>query len=239
VFELALGEPHRLDVTKVGGTPYRPENLPWPERREHGPMTFLAKFRFTESKDHIGPFPGDILLVFVKDKDLDFYGEDPEYFHFEWHPLGLTELARKGAIEPAWIFANCFGVRHRSVAFQETEECAKILRPLIPKYFPDLESFVTETRIESLVHLNGWMKIGGTPPLGNVGVTDNRRMKFLASIPPIQPNFYAVYPWINRPEPVDFPLPADQVLEWSFDIAWINLFIDETGKVVARCETIV
>src|SRR5437763_6988865 len=51
VFVLAKGEPKRRDVTKVGGLPYRPADLKWPERPDQVPFTFLAQFHFGKSRD--------------------------------------------------------------------------------------------------------------------------------------------------------------------------------------------
>src|SRR5438105_1740921 len=61
VFVLAKGEPKRRDVTKVGGLPYRPADLEWPERPDKVPFTFLAQFQFGGSRDLVGRLPGDVL----------------------------------------------------------------------------------------------------------------------------------------------------------------------------------
>lgn len=54
LFLFALGEPKQRDVTKVGGLQYRPEGKPWPRSTNTGePLTFVAQYRFTESRDII------------------------------------------------------------------------------------------------------------------------------------------------------------------------------------------
>ena len=237
LFALGIGEPSLRGVTKVGGMPYRPSKLPWPER-DGAPMTFLAQFRFTESRDHVGPLPGDILLVFVRSKKLDLFGQDPEYFHFEWYPLGLSELVEpESTPKPDWSFATCYGVKHRSVDFPNDMECDGLLRPFLLDYFPDLEAYDFDLQIASLLQWRR-LKIGGIPDLGNVNVGQNQihGLKFLGTIPTIRPPFEGTYRWINRPnaESVSFPYPPSEILEWWLDLAWINLFLEQNGEVVAR-----
>jgi hypothetical protein len=238
VFALGLGESSRRDVTKIGGLPYRPKGLPWPELRESGPMTFLAQFRFSESQDLVGSLPGDVLLVFIAHRDLDFFGKDPTYFHFEWHSLGQTDLVDE-VPSPEWKFVTCFGVRHRTVDFRDPDQCAQVLRPLVAHYFPDIDPNIVDGRVSSIIHLSGKLKIGGLPDQGNYcegqGMTDG--LRFLASIPTIFPRFSAPYRWINRPEPrpYEFPFPPEEMLEWPQEALWINLFLSPNGDVEARC----
>jgi hypothetical protein len=87
VFVMAKGEPCRRHATKVGGLPYRPCKLAWPTSPAGEPLTFLAQFCFSDSKDLTGELPGDVLLFFAESAEAIFDG-----LHYEWYPLGLTGL---------------------------------------------------------------------------------------------------------------------------------------------------
>jgi Domain of unknown function (DUF1963) len=243
VFALALGEPTRRDVTKVGGLPYRPRDLPWPASPDEGPMTFLAQFRFTESKDHLACLPGEILTVFVKNRHLDFFGEDPSYFCFEWFPLGLSDLIQnEEAPKPGWKFIICYGVRHRTVDFIDAPKCLEILNRVILDDLPDEGLYDVEFRLRSILHLGGRMKIGGLPDVGNAGRLDNqadRDLRFVASIPTILPRFGSRFRWLNCPDfaPDRYPYPPEETLEWPQEGTWINLYLNEDGNTIARCAT--
>src|SRR5262249_43668925 len=121
VFAFALGEPAERSITKFGGAPYRPRDLPWPET-DAGPMTFVCQYRFTESRDLVGDLPGDVLLIFAREYGLYTGEPDQPYFHFEWQSLGLTDLIEPQAVpKPAWDFLQAYGVRFRTVDYAGSE----------------------------------------------------------------------------------------------------------------------
>jgi hypothetical protein len=133
-FVLALGEPEFRHVTKIGGVPYRPAEKAWPAcsgpsandahwqtRPPAGsPMTFLAQFCFAGSADFLGRLPGDVLLIFAEDRDAF---DRPESVHFEWHPLGISDLvAEENVPQPGWHFVKCFGYRWRTEDYPDAKE---------------------------------------------------------------------------------------------------------------------
>jgi hypothetical protein len=85
----ATGEPADRSVTKIGGLPYRPYGLPWPEEATGQPMRFIAQLCFVDSRDVVPPLPGDVLLIFGDD---DALLAEPEHLVFEWWPLGPESL---------------------------------------------------------------------------------------------------------------------------------------------------
>ncbi|MGD9644530.1 MAG: DUF1963 domain-containing protein [Pirellulales bacterium] len=118
---MALGEPARPDVTKIGGLPYRPAGIPWPSTKFGAPMTFVAQFRFTESHDIVGETPGEILLVFAPESYPAKDPSDPRFFHLEWYPLGITALVQpEEQPAPGWRFITCYGQRYRTDDYPES-----------------------------------------------------------------------------------------------------------------------
>ncbi|MEO1996876.1 MAG: DUF1963 domain-containing protein [Planctomycetaceae bacterium] len=136
VFVLAYGEPERRDVTKFGGLSYRPADKPWPVSAESGEeMTFVGQFRFTESKDIVGPVPDDILLCFFDEAvvyDSDSFPGPPV---LEWYPLGMENLISSEQLpSPQIEFPTCYGVRHRTVDYVD-ERAFELVRSVLPEEF--------------------------------------------------------------------------------------------------------
>src|SRR5258708_39317883 len=48
VFVFGLGDPPLPDMTKFGGSPFRPPRLPWPKGDNEKPATFVCQFRMVE-----------------------------------------------------------------------------------------------------------------------------------------------------------------------------------------------
>ena len=99
IFIMADGEPNNRHATKIGGLPYRPARMEWPTSLDGTPMSFLAQIDFADSTDLVGELPGDVLLVFTPDTE----GCCIETLHFEWQPLGLSDLI-SGTLFPS---RNC------------------------------------------------------------------------------------------------------------------------------------
>ena len=91
-FVMASGDaPHRA-MTKLGGVPYLPASVPWPERS--GTVgDFYAQINFLDSKDIVPAVPGDVLLVF-RFHDLDRTSWDPELYECIWVNVREQELVR-------------------------------------------------------------------------------------------------------------------------------------------------
>jgi hypothetical protein len=231
IFLFGLGEPTQCDITKVGGLPYRPSNKPWPQTPAGKPYTFLAQFRFTESKDTVGTTPGDILLVFTLDHDMGWPGSD-EYFEFEWYPLGIETLADPQNVpKPAWEFVVCHGIRYRTTDFTEDRSRKSIINFLRSHKIEDPEIYVSE-----FCQMSG-MKIGGIPSLipegiGDVEIERDLPGTFLGSLSSIFVSPDVAYPWINHPKPIDQneSCQDSMTLNWR-DGAVLNFSLDDEGKV--------
>jgi hypothetical protein len=128
-FYFVRGEPAKSFVTKIGGLPYRPAEVPWPSAEEGQPMTFLAQFCFSGSTDLVGALPGDVLLVFAEDNQAYYpspYGDDNR-FRFEWYPLGLPNLLTASQVpETSWKLVPCAGVVQRTSESRGSYEGVKI-----------------------------------------------------------------------------------------------------------------
>jgi hypothetical protein len=85
----ARGEPADRSVTKIGGLPYRPSDVPWPVGDGGQPLRFIGQLCFADSRDVVPPLPGDILLVFGDDEALV---AEAERLVFEWWPLTTGSL---------------------------------------------------------------------------------------------------------------------------------------------------
>ena len=228
---LALGEPKRRDVTKVGGVPYRPRAKPWPETSDGKPMTFLAQFRFAESKDIVGDLPGDILLVFAA--DLDFYEyEDEEQLKFEWYPLGLRELIRRDApVFKDREFVTCYGVRHRTVDFLRNIP-AEVLQKVIPTRI--LGGYPIEFAALQVSRLAG-VKTGGLP-MYFYSRKERPDLylpgRFLCSIGTIIPMHEQPFPWHNRRDQI--PLGENLSEELNLEVCdgfVLNMAIDDSQQL--------
>ncbi len=240
VLVFAGGSPRRRDVTKVGGLPYRPREKPWPTTADGVPMTFLAQYRFVESRDIIGETPGDILLVFAADED-SFWDDAPNRPAFEWYPLGLKQLIRRKEIpEPLWKFSPCYGHRCRTVDYVERCALEAILKSLPPEAadmdFSEAYSWDPLWQVTGAVAKLIGMKIGGAPHwnrphLVRPGVDCPGR--FLCSLSTIIATSQGPYPWVNHPEPFSGKEWFSKVNTFLsiVDGFILNFSLDENGKV--------
>ena len=193
VFILADGEPQDRNVTKVGGLPYRPANLAWPSEADGSPLTFLAQFDFTDSFDIVGETPGEVLLVFTPDSDED---GPIDSLHFEWHPLGLTDLIRAGTVpRPNWRFKPCYGYRYRTVSYPKAKRKSELETNMYP--------MCQGLEIWSDYHLLQFqaMQIGRAPFFIQQG-DDQLPRKMLCTINSICIAADTPFPWINHPRPL-------------------------------------
>lgn len=153
------GEAPARCMTKVGGAPYRPAALQWPCREDGAPLTFVAQFSFMQSKDLVPELPGEVLLLFARDKDL--YMGDPPYWYFEWQPGGLTNLIEPDDVPPpSWIFARGYAVRHRTVDYEDEATVAEQAKWV--GEIANMHPYRLRTMLRSVARLPG-VKIGGLP----------------------------------------------------------------------------
>ena len=188
-------------------------------------MTFLGQLNFLNSKDITGPLPGDVLLVFAREEVplLD----DPDALRFEWYPEGLTGLVGPDAVAtPAWRFVVCYGHRHRTVDFPDTQ--------------PRLDA-EGRMHIPYMLSVLEGTKIGGVPPF-RMEIEEHGGMpgRYLASIGTICPALGCPYPWMNEPSPYAVfasdekkgmrHCGAEDELEWG-DAGVLSLFLDEQNEI--------
>jgi Domain of unknown function (DUF1963) len=87
VFVFGKGESKQLYLTKVGGKPYLSEDVAWPEDEDGMPLSFVAQFCFSDSKDLVGKLPGDVLLIFgstVDEENLEWERGNADDLTFIW-----------------------------------------------------------------------------------------------------------------------------------------------------------
>lgn len=233
IFVFAEGEPPRRDVTKVNGPPYRPAQRPWPTSADGDPMTFLAQFRFTESRDLVGQTPGDLLLVFATDDSLFPFDQPQETLLFEWYRLGLDDLvSAEGCPPPRWRFAHCHGVRHRTVDYPGLDAEKFFLRVVPREARHDVPDDLV---VRPLCCLDG-MKIGGAPLWYDSGEGPDWEPilgKFLCSISTISPELREPFPWINHAAPIPFDAATvtQDMLLFCLNGFILNFFIDDSGRI--------
>lgn len=198
-------------------------------------MTFLAQYRFAESRDLVGDLPGDILIVFASDDSLFPFDQPQETLRFEWYPLGIEDLVTTDECPPPrWRFVHCHGVRHRTVDYPGVEAEDLFMR-VVPhaarRKVPD------DLVVRPLCCLYG-TKIAGAPLWFNSGETasgpDSEFCgRFLCSLSSIVPRRDEPFPWLNHPSPVRLDMSSfnDEVLLFCSNGFLLNFFIDETGRV--------
>lgn len=231
VFVLGWGKsPHR-DMTKIDGIPYRPADREWPMSSHGKPMTFLAQYRFVESKDIVGQLPGDLLLVFIEDRELA-YDSPQEFLRFEWYPTGLSDLCVPGGLpDPAWTFAACYGLRNRTVDYSE-DVPVEVLRECVPEW--RFSESTAPENAEAFSRVLG-VKIGGLPTFPYDAKQRERippGARFLCSLSSVYPALGVEHPWLNVAEPI--PVTARLWPEMYLDFMdgfVLDFWIDDAGEV--------
>ncbi len=186
VFVWAKGEPPRPEVTKIGGLPYWPANQEWPRNSSNAPLTFIAQFCLTDSRDIIDDPPCDVLLLFA---DFEtFWDEDPNSLIFAQVDIGDGEQIRAQDVpKTEWEIAPLYGHIHRTFDFPESANC--------------FEAYGRPWRLDILEGT----KIGGLPHW----VQDEEDLpgRFLCALGPSAPSSDVAYPWINIAQPIGFGDP--------------------------------
>jgi hypothetical protein len=223
IFIMAEGEPENRHATKIGGLPYRQAGMDWPTSLDGTPMSFLAQIDFTDSTDLVGELPGDVLLVFTPDTESC----DIETVHFEWQPLGLSDLISGNAL-PEQVFCHdpCYGHLCRTVSYPEARRNPELAATKYP--------MCGGREIWSSHHLLQYQatQIGQAPFFIQHGDRDLPG-QLLCAISSVQPDQHERYPWVNRPEPL---MPKDQ---WRYDnkylmmgdVGCIYISIDGVGNL--------
>ncbi len=229
-FIFGRGEPPERHLTKVHGLPYRPRDLAWPTDEFGNPLTFLVQFSFVDSHDHIGPLPGDVLLIFIK----DMYVHGCILFEFEWQKLGIDDLVMS-APPPALEFPTCYAVRNRSFDFTDESIATNAFKTLVdPTLYAQGNLRFQKRAIRALACYRG-MKIGGVPfwnepsqiPDGVQGAG-----KFLCAFHGVSVMDDSPYPFVNEPKALGF---YDSISEKNnlvfYDGLILNFYLGKNGSV--------
>ena len=212
IFVMANGEPEHRWATKIGGLPYRSADEDWPTTADGKPLTFVGQFNFSDSKDIVGELPSDLLLIFSDNSDGPF---DP--IHFEWQPLGLTELIHRPQL-PRLLYdlPPCYGHVFRTANF-----------PAVKRRVPsDIEQAPMCRGLEvwSSYFVPNYQatQIGGAPYFIQKD-DDCLPGRIVCTISSPMPDQHSAYPWLNHPEPLQ---PEGK---WSFDHKY--LMIGDAGCI--------
>lgn len=232
IFILNLGEPEQRTVTKIGGLPYRAAGKPWPTAPSGVPMTFIAQFCFTDSRDLVPSLPGDLLLVFIEGKEIRLRNPTPGWHRniiyelmwgrgdhrdsavtFEWVSLGDFLLTTVEEVpETPWKITPLYGTIYRTWDYPNTDGFA----------YPEVAKHIATT-LEA-------MKIGGVYP--SPWVPQEDLGTYLCTLNSV---FYhrPSYPFLNVPGPIS-------VEEWRSspsepftigDMGLMNIFLSVDGSI--------
>jgi hypothetical protein len=220
VFIHSVGEPENRFATKIGGLPYRPAHLQWPTTKDGRSMALIAQFNFTNSKDIIGDLPGDLLLIFGDDADGPV-----EPLHFEWQPLGLSNLVTKLPGDQMEI-TPCFGNRWRTVSYPNAKPLNMTGR------YPKCNG--KDVRSSYWIPQYQATQIGRAPFFIQDG-DDDMPGTPLCTVASVQPDAHKPFPWVNHPEPLcsENEWPRDDGNLMIGDLGCIYVFIDDEGKIHA------
>jgi hypothetical protein len=187
VFVMAKGEPQERHVTKVSGLPYWPSAKPWPTGPKGKPLFFVAQFCFADSQDLTGQLPGDILLIFSRDKYF-------KSLKFEWLPLGLNDLIQPAAVPtPPSSGTPCYGLICRTKNYPSAEPKPEVAGAEFLKVGGlDVHGHFRVTEYQAT-------QIGGRPFYiqGNPNLPGSH----LCTLSSVQPDMHGRYPWVNQEEP--------------------------------------
>ncbi len=185
VFVFAEGEPDDPRITKVGGRPYWPRQLPWPTDTNGRPAAFVGQVYFGDSCDITGELPGDLLVVTAIDIDLE-----TESFSYHWFTTSrdAIELADEPA-NPVFAVFPCFGHIHRTWDYPNGDDAFERVRQY--EYLAVIEG----TKIGGCPR---WIQEDETPP----------GARFICSVGSTEPGYScdwhpSSYPFINRRDPLD------------------------------------
>lgn len=222
VFVWNIGEPSRREITKIGGLPYRASTQEWLYSKSGRPLTFIAQVCFADSKELIGTLPGDILLIFGETGKygVDWDDDEQSSFVFEWVSIGDFALVGDSDIpETVWKPLPVYGSIFRTYDY------------------PDCDEYFNQHNYPSFLSVLEATKINGVP----VWIQDTAELsgRFLCSIASIEPAISGKhggikikpFPYINRPEPIEFyEWYNSHAVRWG-DMGVLNIFLDENGKV--------
>lgn len=236
IFLLSLGESPRRDITKIGGVPFRPRSKPWPLTAKHDePYTFLAQFRFVESRDLFPKLPGEILLIFGYERTPRPYRDDS--LVFEWYSADEQDLIDAASMpRPGWDLCQAFGHLYRTREYEVESPFFDACQDYVDSD-EGLRDFVAQAAIARLRCL----KIGGRPSWGS-GSRDEyeTQRRHLCTLPRALPKHSEAFPYVNREEPYALDRAGMKQAErdsfWCPDVDAIYLFLDQRGNIAWEVE---
>lgn len=228
-------QPEHRAVTKIGGLPYRPTGKPWPVAAAGQPLTFLAQFCFTDSRDLVPALPGDILLIFAKGRayggrqdDYDFAFGESDLFAFEWVSLGDAPLVSQAeAPDTGWSFLPCYGTLCRTWDYPSVAEFG------YPEIAEDIPGICEATKIGGAAP---WMDSEDFTWLDRETETPGR---YLCTLCSVFGDHHEPYPFLNVSDPIPYE-------EWRrmrplmiADVGLFNLYLTSDGTVgwTGRCQS--
>jgi hypothetical protein len=185
-------------------------------------MRFLGQICFVDSRDHCGPLPGDVLLVFA---DPVTVGS----FAFEWSNLGVD-----GLVEPdtfprgASPIHPCYGYILRVMNYP-------LARPKRRHATERLTCRGLQVGGDFLLFQYQATQIGRAPFF--IQTVPELRGRMLCCLSSINPDAFGSFPWINEPEPLrnGYRMTGDYGGYLSFgDMGCLYCSIDEHGCVFAE-----
>lgn len=106
-------------LTRIGGTPWRPKDKPWPTGNDGRPLVFLGQICFADSRDLFSfKLPGQVALIYGAFDDGYSWLNDGSAL--EWSPLKIKDPMRYA--DPPWgchLPVEYQGVIHRTVQYMD------------------------------------------------------------------------------------------------------------------------
>ncbi len=190
LFLLALGDPPRRDMPRIGGMPFWPKRRPWPSSESGEPLRFVAQFNFSESTDLVGNLPADVLLIF-KERE-----PESERFFLEWQQSSQRdELVSDEDLPRVEEGPRWYGRRWRVDSYPEAESIREYSGNI---ELPNGESIVNTCFLFELLG----MQIGATPYRACSNSAAPSGGRIICSLSDIGPTIGRPYPFLNRPEPL-------------------------------------
>jgi Domain of unknown function (DUF1963) len=208
------GEPTKPYLTKLGGVPYRPADIPWPVEEDEAPMTFVAQFCFADSGDILPVAPtGDVMLLFFRDEESFYDPADEGAVRIEWYDLGIPKpVSRRKCPEPSFPVPVLHGALCRVNEYPESYELFKRAGHDQPYLFSTTQA----SRLGGDTFF-----IQGDPRKRGEGL-----LCTLNSIIPTEEE----YPFINRERPLT-PRERERLRFVFGDVGCLYFLIDKKGRV--------
>jgi len=218
VFIQSMGEPEHRFATKLGGLPYRPSQLAWPRGASGRPLSFIAQFNFSNSRDIVGPLPGDLLLVFGD------HSTDLETLHMEWQSLGDHDLIGRGDIPAECaILAPYFGNRWRMNSHPDGVRTNDLEFPLCNGKEVWSDHWILQPQANQIGRAPFFIQEGDNALAGQP----------LCTIASVVPSPEVTYPFVNVSEPIS----TEEMLERNRrefligDLGCIYIFMEPDGTL--------